>query len=246
MANKKSPLQVFTATSVDVNHRHWNPIFCPAYVLTGPLQTTGIQDKWRERSTPGICLGRSPLHTRSAALVLNLKNGRVSPQFHVALDPTFSTVSGRDGTQPPVSLWQMQCGFRKGKKHLAGEETHSEVPEFTSPSDVQEADDGTEPVSASNDRGNPEQSERDPQETPVPVSDNLTSPSEAESQVPQGNQEVATESRPRQSSGRASREAAPMRRSTRAGQGTRVVVRQDLMSNTARTMEEERAQLLRP
>jgi len=56
-AHDLSPLQVFTGTSVDVNHRHWNPIFCPAYVLTGPLQTTGIQDKWRERSTPGIYLG---------------------------------------------------------------------------------------------------------------------------------------------------------------------------------------------
>jgi len=99
-----SPPQVFTGTSVDVNHWHWNPIFCPAYVLTGPLQTTGIQDKWRERSTPGIYLGRSPLPARSVAPVLNLKTGRVSPQFHVALDPTFSTVSGRDGTLPPVSL----------------------------------------------------------------------------------------------------------------------------------------------
>jgi len=52
-----SPLQVFTGTAADANHRHWNPIFCPAHVLAGPLQTAGIQDKWRERSTPGICLG---------------------------------------------------------------------------------------------------------------------------------------------------------------------------------------------
>jgi len=219
--HEKSPLQVFTATSVDVNHRHWNPIFCAAYVLAGPLQTTGIQDKWRERSTPGVHLGPSPLHSFSVALVLNLKTGRVSPQFHVALDPTFSTVSGRDGTQPPISLWQMQCGFRKGKKHLASEETHSEMPEFMSPSDVQEAADETEPVSASNDRGNPEQADQDPQEHPVPVSNNLTSPSEIEPPVPQGNQEVAAESRPRRSSGQANQEAAPTRRSARAGQGTR-------------------------
>jgi len=81
------------------------------------------------------------------ALVLNLKTGRVSPQFHVALDPTFSTVSGRDGTLPPVPLWQMQCGFRKGNKHLASNETHSEMPEFISPSDVQEALDVPESVS---------------------------------------------------------------------------------------------------
>jgi len=68
-AHDLSPLQVFAGTSVDVNHRHWNPIFCPACVLAGPLQTAGIQDKWRERSTPGIYLGRSPLHARLVALV---------------------------------------------------------------------------------------------------------------------------------------------------------------------------------
>ena len=110
--HERSPSQVFSTSSVDVNHRHWNPIFCLACVLNGSLQTSGIHDKWRERSTPGVYLGRSPLHARSIALVLNLKTGRVSPQFHVALDPAFSTVSGRDGSPPPVSLWQLQCGVR--------------------------------------------------------------------------------------------------------------------------------------
>jgi len=120
-----------------------------------------------------------------------------------------------------VCCQQLQCGFRKGKKHLASEETHSEMPEFMSPSDFQEAADGTEQVSDSNDGGNPEQSDCDPQEAPVPISNNLTSPSEVKSQVQQGNQEVTPESRPRRSSGRASREAALTRRSARAGQGPR-------------------------
>ena len=209
-----SPLQVFSGTAVDVNHRHWNPIFCPAYVLTGPLQTTGIQDKWRERSTPGIYLGRSPLHARSVALVLNLKTGRVSPQFHVALDPTFSTVSGRDGTQPPVSLWQMQCGFRKGNKHLASEETHSVEPEFISPSDVQEASDVPETVSDPDDRGNPEQ---DSPVNPVTTDEGMTSPTESE--PPGLVARSTTQSQSRDARARRSQDAPAPRRSTRSGRG---------------------------
>jgi hypothetical protein len=45
--------------------------------------------------------------------VLSLSTGYVSPQFHIVLDPTFTTVNGKDGTQAPPSLWQMKCGFLK-------------------------------------------------------------------------------------------------------------------------------------
>jgi len=92
------------------------------------------------------------------------------------LDPTFSTVSGSDDTLPPVSLWQMQCGFRKGNKHLASKETHSEAPEFISPSDVQEASDVPESVSDPDDRGN---SEHDPPVNPVTTDEEMTSPTES-------------------------------------------------------------------
>ena len=163
--HERSPSQVFTTTSVDINQKHWNPMFCPAYVLSGPLQTTGIQDKWRERSTPGIYLGRSPLHARSVALVLNLKTGRVSPQFHVALDPTFSTVSGRDGTSPPVSLWQLQCGFCRGRTHEKTEEEFSGAPEFVSPSDVQEGGASVEETEENESNSSPAASSQEQSET---------------------------------------------------------------------------------
>jgi hypothetical protein len=69
------------------------------------------------------------------ALVLNLKTGRVSPQFHVVMDPSYNTVNGRDGNDPPPAYWQAQCGFTKGKRVLPAEETHSAEPEFVSLSD---------------------------------------------------------------------------------------------------------------
>jgi hypothetical protein len=66
---------------------------------------------------------------------LNLKTGRVSPQFHVVMDPSYNTVNGRDGNDPPPAYWQAQCGFTKGKRVLPAEETHSAEPEFVSLSD---------------------------------------------------------------------------------------------------------------
>jgi hypothetical protein len=62
-------------------------------VLDSALQTAGgIKSKWTDRSRIGIYLGRSPIHARSVALVLNIDTGRVSPQYHVQFDPSFQTI----------------------------------------------------------------------------------------------------------------------------------------------------------
>jgi hypothetical protein len=44
----------YSAASVDANPIHWQPLFCPAYVLEKALQTGSFQNKWRERGTPGF------------------------------------------------------------------------------------------------------------------------------------------------------------------------------------------------
>ena len=135
--HKRSPMQVLSRSDIEVNHRHWLPLFCPAYVLNRNLQTSGIQNKWAERASPGVYLGRSPLHARSISLVLNLQTGRVSPQYHVSMDPTFATVSGRDGNNPPISNWQVQCGFKRGRRsQQAFDERYSVEPQFIQPSDA--------------------------------------------------------------------------------------------------------------
>ncbi|KAI2513037.1 hypothetical protein MHU86_1328 [Fragilaria crotonensis] len=51
-------------------------------------------------------------HARSVALVLNLKTGHVSPQFHVTFDPKFETVRHSLGNLSPPSDWQKLCGFK--------------------------------------------------------------------------------------------------------------------------------------
>ncbi|KAI2498176.1 hypothetical protein MHU86_16319 [Fragilaria crotonensis] len=68
--------------------------------------------KWEVRSRMGVYLGMSMQHARSVALVLNLKTGHVSPQFHVTFDPKFETVRHSLGNLSPPSDWQKLCGFK--------------------------------------------------------------------------------------------------------------------------------------
>jgi hypothetical protein len=68
--------------------------------------------KWKVRSRIGVYLGMSMQHARSVDLVLNLKTGHVSPQFHVTFDPKFETVRQTFGNLSPPSEWQMMCGFK--------------------------------------------------------------------------------------------------------------------------------------
>jgi hypothetical protein len=105
------PLSSFSQSKVTINPTHWQPFGCPVYVLSSAKQTTGIQQKWSERSRVGIYLGRSPQHAQSVALVLNLTTGLVSPQFHVTFDPTFQTIRKQFHEDPPKLQWQIKAGF---------------------------------------------------------------------------------------------------------------------------------------
>jgi transposase InsO family protein len=105
------PISSFSKSNVSTNPLHWQPFGCPVYVLSAARQTTGIQNKWAERSKVGIYLGRSPQHAQSVALVLSLETGLVSPQFHVSFDPTFQTMRQKFQSNQPISQWQHKAGF---------------------------------------------------------------------------------------------------------------------------------------
>ena len=104
---RRAPLEIFTGSKVTSNPKHWKPFGCPAYVLDNELQGNKPFHKWQQRSTPGVYLGKSPLHGRNVSLVLSRDTGLVSPQFHVAFDPAFDTV--KDMTTK--SNWQLKAGF---------------------------------------------------------------------------------------------------------------------------------------
>ena len=106
-AEKLTPLQRFSGTNIQRNISHSAPFGCPAYVLTSELQARLPFHKWKSRANVGIYLGKSPIHARNIALVMDRNSGRVSPQFHVKLDKAFDTVRH----QPLSCDWMTKAGF---------------------------------------------------------------------------------------------------------------------------------------
>ena len=104
---RRTPTQIFAKTEVSSNPKHWKPFGCPVYVLDNSLQGQRPFHKWKGRSKAGIYIGRSPHHGRNVSLVLDRDTGLVSPQFHVAFDPTFDTVKDIK----TKSMWQIRAGF---------------------------------------------------------------------------------------------------------------------------------------
>ncbi len=106
--SKTSPIQVFS--DMDMRDKHFpktqHPFGCPVYVLDAALHSGKGKPKWSERSRLGVYLGYSPEHASSVALVLNLKTGHVSPQFHVVFDDKFDCVK-EDANF--ASLWQTKA-----------------------------------------------------------------------------------------------------------------------------------------
>ena len=74
--------------------KSFHTLFCPIYVLDGRSQSTGGPGlpKWEPRSRIGVYLVHSPFHAGTVAIVFNPITVRVSPQFYVVFDDTFSTV----------------------------------------------------------------------------------------------------------------------------------------------------------
>ena len=117
--DRKSPLELFTSSDVRPNLSHYKVFGCPVYVLDETMQAGHKLPKWDARARVGVNLGLSPQHARTVALVLNLKTGRVTPQFHVKFDTKFDTVKpGKDNVRPE-SLWQQVCGFKEDKSSVS-------------------------------------------------------------------------------------------------------------------------------
>lgn len=120
---KRSPEQLFSGSEVATNPKHWVHFGCPVFVLDQALRgSTKIFNKWRDRASVRIYLGRSPQHSRSVALVLNPETGLVSPQFHVQFDPHFDTVPQlyNKGAKH-ISKWQVKAGLTEVKPTIMPE-----------------------------------------------------------------------------------------------------------------------------
>jgi hypothetical protein len=91
----------------------------PAYVLEPKLQDGQKIPKWQPRSRQSIYLGKSPLHASTVGLVLNMRTGNISPQFHLVHDDYFETVHSSDSDEPEV--WKEMVRFQRHYANYDGE-----------------------------------------------------------------------------------------------------------------------------
>jgi Reverse transcriptase (RNA-dependent DNA polymerase)/GAG-pre-integrase domain len=109
--HEESPIEKFSTCKILPNVHDDHPFGCPVYVLDGGLQGLGQISKWASRSRLAVYLGHSSQHSQTVALVLSIKTGLVSPQFHTRFDDTFETI--RNDRHQPKSQWQVMCGFER-------------------------------------------------------------------------------------------------------------------------------------
>jgi hypothetical protein len=110
-----TPSEVFLAINIAAEPRHNHTFGCPVYVTDTQIQAGKSLPAWMSRAKVGVNLGISPTHARSVALVLSLKTGLVSPQFHVKHDDLLETTGHKVGWfRLPTSRWQGLAGFTKG------------------------------------------------------------------------------------------------------------------------------------
>ena len=133
-AQRQSPYQLISDSKVKINPKHWMPFGSPVYVLDAAPRDGKPHHKWKDKAKVGVYLGKSPVHSREVALVLDRHTGYVSPQFHIKVDKGFYTLQ----QERLKSTWQIATGFEEGpppgvaikqnkRKHLVTREnTNSE------------------------------------------------------------------------------------------------------------------------
>jgi transposase InsO family protein len=75
---------------------------CPVYVLDPRLADGDSIPKWNHRARMGMFLGFSNEHSSLVPLVLNLRTGHVSSQYHVIFDDNFETVPSLNPSESDI------------------------------------------------------------------------------------------------------------------------------------------------
>jgi len=120
---KLLPLELISGYHVP-NYTHLQCLHvwgCPTFVLDQRLQDGKKLPKWSPRSRLGCFMGYSCSHSSSVSLILNMKTGSVTLQYHLVHDNWFSTVSNAMSSTLPKSLWNdlISCGYEREKYELS-------------------------------------------------------------------------------------------------------------------------------
>jgi hypothetical protein len=89
--DKTPSREIFTGVKISAEVRHHHTFGCPVCVTERSLQQGKSLSVWMARARVRINLGISPTHARNVALILSLKAGLVSTQFHIKHDDMFET-----------------------------------------------------------------------------------------------------------------------------------------------------------
>jgi len=107
----KVPLSLFANYNNLPRLDSLHPFGCPAYVLENALQKGRKMDKSENRSRLGMSLGPSPTHACTVHLILSIRKGLVSLQFHVMFDDYFESIKWVGFM--PRSEWQYKARLVK-------------------------------------------------------------------------------------------------------------------------------------
>ena len=83
-------LDRFSSIKGHARVKQFNTFGSPCFILYPKICQKKSIPKWKPRSRQAVYLGTSPQHEGSVALVLNLKTGYISPQFHIVFDDDFT------------------------------------------------------------------------------------------------------------------------------------------------------------
>ena len=104
------PEELFSRTKAGISALRRARVFgCPTYVLDSRLQDGKKIPKWEPRARTGMFLGFSSEHSSMVGLILNIRTGAITPQFHVVYDERFETVTtdmSLDLSETWIDLWQ--------------------------------------------------------------------------------------------------------------------------------------------
>ena len=127
----KSPQELFSSVNISPKIKHFHTFACPTYILDNALQGQHYLPKWQKRAQLGVYLGPSPNHSRTVHLILNLRMGHVSPQYHVKHDDFFETVSNKNSnfdSQEPE--WKRLSGLVKNGHKKSSDSQGATSPTF--------------------------------------------------------------------------------------------------------------------
>jgi len=86
-----SSAELFVGVKDKNRLKEFHTFGCPVFVLEPRLQQGHKIPKWEPCSRMAIYLGRSTQHAATVPLVMSIKTGLVSPQYHVVYDDHFTT-----------------------------------------------------------------------------------------------------------------------------------------------------------